>query len=279
METSYLKLYAKKRMVKNYFKCFCIAIFPFITIISLILLNYYLFILLRQVDFTFTAFISQYANTVRLVLLSMSVLLSCFLWKSTCLYKENYFYRRVTKNGKTHISFQQYITYFVVSNFKFLLSISWSTVYLSPAVAVSVLLVYSYRYENYGYNVNLTLFVSASLLFIIGISFLLVSLKRYSMCTYVIFNEKIGNPLKIIEKSIVLMEGNSFRYAKYCLSYLGWVLACVLMAPIIYVAPYLSLGKWCFLSSITVKEEKAEVNEKPIIFYINSQPKKAGSAR
>lgn len=276
MEMSYLKLYAKKRMVKSYFKCFCIGTVPFITIFSLIPLNYYLFILLSQTDFSFTSFISQYANTVRLVLMSISIVLSFFIWNVACLYKENYFYGRVTRKGRKHISFRQYITYFAVSILKFLLSISWSAVYLSPAITISVLLIYSYRYENYGYNVNLALFVSAALLFIIGISFLFVSLKRYSMCSYVLLTEKGKNPLKIIEKSINLMEGNSVRYSFYLLSFVGWALACVLVIPTTYVIPYVNLGKWCFFCSLTMRGERAEVSEKPIIFYIKSQTKKVG---
>ncbi len=276
MEMSYLKLYAKKRMVKSCFKCFCVGVLPFITIFSLILSNYYLFILLSQTDFSFTSFISQYANTVRLVLMSVSITLSLFIWNVACFFKENYFYGRVRRKGRKHISFRQYLTYFAVSILKFLLSISWSAVYLSPAAAISLLLIYSYRYENYGYNVNLTLFVSASLLFIIGISFLFVSLKRYSMCSYVLLTEKVKNPLKVIEQSIILMEGNSVRYAFYLLSFSGWMLACILVIPTTYVIPYVNLGKWCFLSSLTIKEEKAEVNEKPIIFYIKSQTKKVG---
>ncbi len=283
MENSYLKLYAKKRIVKNYFRCFCVSLLPFVSIFSLCLLNYYLFILLRQTNFSNISFISPYANYVRLVIMGISVILSFFIFSSVCLLKNNFFLLKSLKKKVSffrsikRVSFRQCLTFYFTSIIRFLLSVSWSTVYLTPSVAVTILLFYSYRYENYGYNVNLTLFVSAVLLFIIGISFLFVSLKRYSMCSYVVLSKRVKNPLKVIEESINLMEGNSIRYALYCLSFIGWVSACVLVIPTTYVLPYLNVGKWCFINSLTIPQKTVDNCEKPIIFYISSKAKKVGN--
>jgi hypothetical protein len=90
------------------------------------------------------------------------------------------------------------------------LSISWSAVYLSPCAVISMLLIYSYRFENNGFNINLTLFVSAVLLFVIGMSFLYITLKRYSMCSSVVLTEEEKNPFKIVEKSIKIMDVKLF---------------------------------------------------------------------
>ncbi len=282
MENSYLKLYAKNRMVKNYFRCFFVSIFPPVTILSLSLLNYYLFILLRQTNFSFNPYISQYAEVIRVFLLTVNVIISLFIWQCVCLLKNNFFFKKVKSSklsffkASRSVTFRQCITFFAVSILRFLLGVSWSTVYLSPCLAVSILLIYCYRYENYGYNVNLTLFVSAVGLLIIGISFLYMTLKRYAMCTYIILKDKMKNPLKVIEKSLDAMEGKSVRYGIYCLSFMGWIMLCLLIVPSFYVAPYFSLGKWFFLSSLSMKEKTVEKCDKPIIFYIKSQ-KKVGS--
>lgn len=283
MEKSYLKLYAKKRMVKNYFRCFAVSIFPYVTIFSLAVLNYYLFILLRQTDFNFSAYISPYAEFIRMFLVTVCLVLSFCIWKSICLFKDNFFLLKALKNkvlffkSLKYVSFSQCVTFSFVSIIRFFLTVSWCTVYFLPCLAVSLLLLYSYRNENYGYNVNLTLFVASTLLFIVGISFLYVTLKRYSMCSYVLLTEKEKNPLRVIARSINLMEGYTICYAFYCLSFVGWILSCLLVAPTVYVIPYLNVGKWCFLNSLDSQRFLKQESEKPIIFYITPKIKKVGN--
>ncbi len=283
METSYLKLNAKKRMVKNYLICFTVSIFPFVTIFSLVILNYYLFILLRQTNFSFNAYISPYAEFIRLFLITVCLVLSFCLWRSVCLLKENFFFKKTQKGESTFLKsiksvrFHQNITYYMVSLIRFFLTISWSTVYLSPCIAVVFLLIYSYRNENYGYNVNMTLFVSTVALLIVGLSFLFVTVKRYSLCVYVILKEKEKNPLKVIARSIALMEGKSIQYALYCFSFIGWIFSCLLVIPAIYVISYINMGKWCFLSKVNAQTDAPKPIEKPVIFYIIPKTKKVGN--
>ncbi len=270
METSNLKLYAKKRLVKNCLRCFCVSIFPFITIFALILLNYYLFILLSQINFSFNAYISQYAEVFRLCLMAISIALSVFIWKTSYLFKERFFYCRVNKIKKSHISFRMCLTYFCVTILKFLLSISWGAVFFSPCIAVALLLIYSYRYESYGYNVNLTLFISSIILLLIGIAFFFVAFKRYSCCSYVLLTGKEQSPLKVIAKSIEITEDRCGEYSRYCLSFLGWALSCVFIVPIFYAVPYINLSKWSFICNINHTQMVKE-QEKPIIFYIQKR--------
>lgn len=280
MEMSYLKLNAKKRMVKNHFKCFAVSILPFVTILLLTVVNYYLLIMLKETDFSFNRYISLYAEYIRPSLLTLSLIISFCLWKSICLFCESFFLlktnnRKVSfKRAIKNVSFRQCVTFWVVSVIRFFLSVSWSTVYLSPCAAVSFLLIYCYRYENYGFGVNLTLFIASVLLFVIGFSYLYVTLKRYSMCASVILTEKEKDSLKVIAKSISIMEGNCVRYALYCLSFAGWVLSCILIIPLIYVVPFVAMGKWCFMNSLGRTKQVQKEPEKPIIFYI---PKKLES--
>ncbi len=270
METSYLKLYAKKRLVKNCFRCFCISIFPFVTIFSLSLLNYYLFMLLRQTNFSFNTYISQYAEAFRVCLMAITIILSVFLWKISCLFKERFFFYRVVKSTRIRVPFHMYLTYFFVSVLKFLLSVSWGAVFFSPCVAVALLLRYSYRYESYGYNVNLTLFVASIILLAIGGMFFFITLKRYSCCSYVLLTGKEKSPLKIIAKSIEMTENHCGKYSRYCLSLLGWALSCIFVIPLFYAVPYINLSKWSYICNMN-KKRAANEQEKPIIFFIQKR--------
>ncbi len=275
METSCFKLNAKKRMMKNYFKCFVISVFPFISFLSFVILNYFLLILLNNVRLN--GIFSPYAVYIRVSVLAVSIVLSVFICKSLNLFVDSYFLLKALGKRVTFIkaikcvTFRQCITNFVVSIVRFFLSISWFAVYFSPCVAVSLLLLYSYKNENNGFNINLTLFISAVLLLVLGASFFYITLKRYVMCSFVILTDEEKSPLKVIVKSINLMEGNSVRYAMYSLSYFGWLLSCFLIVPIFYVLPYITIGKWCFKNSLEAYKFIEPEKEKPIIFYFTKR--------
>ncbi len=230
-----------------------------------------------MIDFGFIGFLLPYTDAIRLSLIIFLILFSFCLWKGISLCTQNYFFHRSQCNKSKFfksiksISFSQYNSFLGVTIIKFLLSVSLCALYFLPCFAVLGLLIYSYRYESYGFNVNLTLFVSSIILFVIGLIFLFVTLKRYSFCTYVLLTEKERNPLKIITKSIEITENRCVQYSFYCLSFLGWVLSCVFIVPIIYAVPYIYLSKWCYVNFINEKSQKPIANEKPIIFYIQKR--------
>ncbi len=273
METTYFKLTAKKRMMKNYFKFFMVSVFPFTSFLLLVISNYFLFKLLNYVSLN--EYFSPYAEYIPWLGLVVGMTLSVFIWENIRLFVDSYFLLK-TLNKKTTfiksircVSFRQCITNFAVCVIRFFLSISWFVVFLSPCIVVSLLLLYSH--ENNGFNINLTLFVSAILLFVIGVSFLYITLKRYTMCSFVVLTDEEKRPLQVIVKSINLMEKNSLAYASFCLSYLGWILSCFFVVPIFYVLPYIALGKWCFKKSLKASEFKEPEKEKPIIFYFTKK--------
>lgn len=275
METSYFKLNAKKRMMKNHFRCFIVSVFPIISVLLLVFLNYFLLILLNNVRVN--EVFSPYAVYVRISVLAVSIILSVFICKSINLFVDSYFLLKALGKRVTFIkavkcvTFRQCITNFAVSIVRFFLSVSWFAVYLSPCIAVSLLLFFSYKKENNGFNINLTLFISAVLLLVLGVSFFYTTLKRYVMCSFVILTDEEKNPLKVIVKSINLMEGNSVRYAVYSLSYFGWLLSCFLIVPVFYVLPYITIGKWCFKNSLEAQKFTEPEKEKPIIFYFTKR--------
>ena len=60
MKFSLIKMNAQKKLIKNHFICFCVSVLPYVTIVLLTLLNYYLYIFLKVIDFDFIPFISSY---------------------------------------------------------------------------------------------------------------------------------------------------------------------------------------------------------------------------
>ncbi len=277
MEKSYLKLNAKKRMVKNNFRFFIIGILPFLTIILLIVLNYYSAIMLEKADFNFNEFLFAHKDYFRVSVITISIFFSFCLYRMVSFCSQNFFYlksqnKKVTFiNSVRNITFSQYTTFLETSIIRFFLYVSWFAMYFLPCFIMSLLLLYSYKYENYGYSVNLTLFVSSVILFLVALGFFFVTLKRYSMCTFVILRENEKNPLNVIAKSITLMENRCVSYAFYCLSFAGWILSCLLILPTVYVVPYVLLSKWCYVNSLKKKKHQSTENEKPIIFYIQKR--------
>lgn len=275
MENSVFKLVAKKRMMKNYCKCFIVSVFPFISFLLLATANYFLLLLLNNVKLN--EYFSLYGEYVRFSAMGISITLSLFVYKSLKLCADNYFLlkslnKRIPLIKATKcVSLRQCFTNFMVSVIRFCLSISWFLVYFSPCIAVSLLLIYSYKNGEYGFSINLTLFISAIILFIVGAFFFYITLKRYTMCSFVILTDKEKNPLNVIVKSINFMENHSVKYAVYCLSYSGWLLSCIFIVPIVYVLPYITIGKWCFKYSLTASKITESKPEKPIIFYFNKR--------
>lgn len=272
MKFSYIKLNAQKQLLKNHFICFCVAFLPYVVSVFLCLLNYYLYIFLKSIDFSFISPISFYDIYIKASLFTLSICVSFVLWKISQIYSQKYFYSQINKKH-IKLKFRQYITAITVSILKFFLSVAWGSFYLLPCAVTVATLYYSIQSREYAFNVMLTLFIASVMLFVIGISFIYITLKRYSMCNFVIFTETNINALKVIEKSIILTENNTVRYAFYCLSFVGWLLSCILIIPIFYVLPYIKMAKYSFYRAIIKPLEKEIETQKPIIFYISKKEK------
>lgn len=269
MNYSYIKLNAKKKLVNNNLKSFLVSIVPYVSILALVVLNYYLYIFLKDTDFSFITAISYYEIYLKATLFTISVCLSFVIWKILQMYSEKYFY---SKNMKTRIKlkFSMCITAISVSILRFFISVAWSAFYLLPGIVVGATLYYSLVSNEYSFNVMLTLFVSAIILLIIGVSFLYVTLKRYSMCNFVIFSSAQTDSIKVLAKSVQLIEKNTIRYSFYKLSFAGWIFSCILIVPIFYVLPYVKMARYSYYKAI-IKPKAQEI--KPAIFYLSKNIK------
>ena len=277
MNTAYFKLRAKKQLVKNHFKCFLVSVLPYVAIVLLTVLNYYFYILLKGTSFEFLPPDSLYGHYFKPSLLTLSIILSFLTCVTINLFSGCYFYYKSMDKNMTYfkaiksLSIKKIVTAVSTVILKFFLSVAWSALYLAPSVAVSFALFYYLNTDGQIPNISLALFISAVILFCVGITSLFITLKRYSMCNAIIFSSKEKDSLKVIEKSIEMMEGKSFKYSLYCLSFTGWVISCLAIIPIFYVLPYKAMSKFSFYNGITKDAEIKIKNEKPIIFYFTKR--------
>lgn len=277
MNTAYFKLKAKKQLVKNHFKCFFVSALPYVAIVLLTLLNYYFYILLKRTNFIFLPPDSLYAPYFRPTLLTISIVLSFLIYMTTNIFSGCYFYHKSMDENMTYIksikslNIKKLVTAITAFVLKFFLSMAWAGFYLLPSVAVSFALFYYLNSAEQKSNISLALFISTVILFLVGLTNLFITLKRYSMCDAVIFSTDEKDSLKIIERSIEIMEGKSFKYSLYCLSFMGWGISCITIIPIFYVLPYKKMAKYSFFNGITKDAEIKIKNEKPIIFYFTKR--------
>ena len=275
MKLSYIKLDAKDRLVNSHAKCFFVSLIPYTAIILLSALNYYLYILLERSIFTIGD-----SSYLKPTLLTLSIVLSFILYCVSKLCADRYFYVKsrnpdcTLRSALKSLKFGQCITAGMVLVLKFFLSVAWSAVYLFPSAIVAGACIYCLHSGGYGRNLLITLALSSVTLFLTGITFLYITLKRYSMTEAVMFSEREKDSLRVIAKSIELMEGNTVKYAAYCLSFAGWTLSCLLIFPVIYVLPYKNMAKYSFYDSVTSPIREDELPQKPIIFTF---PEKAGT--
>ena len=277
MNTSYIKLNAKKHLVKCHFKCFLISVLPYVTIVLLGGLNYYLYFMLKDMDLSFLYLKSSYAVYLRATLFTLSVCLSLGVWSVVRIFSHNYYYLKSRKGNISffssikHLSFKKICTLLTTDVLKLYLSIAWGALYFSPCVSVVATLYYYYVSGEFSRNIALTLIISAFILFMIGSFFLFVTLKRYSMCYPLVFETDEKDALKILEKSIGIMNGKCTNFSFYNISFWGWVLSCVLVLPVIYVLPYKQMSKYSYYNFATRKKIQEEAPQKPIVFYIQKR--------
>ena len=274
MNSSFIKLNAKQQLIKCHFKCFLVSILPYVTIVLFGVMNYYFYILLINSTFDYLGLKSSYAVYFRASLFTLSVCLSITCYGLVRFLTNNFFYLKSQNNKMTYflsvkkIKLKKYLTFITAEILKLFLCIAWISLYYSPFMAVSLTL-YSYSLsDDFTFNIGLTLLIGDFILFIIGSIFLYITLKRYSMTSAIIFSSDEKDSLKIIEKSIEIMDGKSLKYSLFNISFWGWLLSCVLIIPTIYVLPYKLMARYSYYNFSTRKIEQETAPQKPIIFYI-----------
>ena len=96
-------------------------------------------------------------------------------------------------------------------------------------------------YNFFGYSMPVMvsgLFPLIPFFEIAGIVLFLFWCARYVLFFVPLFTEPEFSANKVIKQSIMLTKGKLFRFMGFLLGFLGWLILCLLMLPMIFVVPY-----------------------------------------
>lgn len=114
-------------------------------------------------------------------------------------------------------------------------------------------------YDSSIINIFLTSFLAG--LFVTLWSLLLIipgiiAAISYSMVSFILADKKKSDAMEVIRESKRLMNGYKLDYFAFCLSFIGWMLLCVLIIPIIYVMPYYMVSNTLYYEELCkIKKE------------------------
>lgn len=100
--------------------------------------------------------------------------------------------------------------------------------------------------------------VLGTLLFVIPGIYLAL---KYAMIDYVFAENPKATYKEAMQESADITKGNKLRYILFALSFILWAFACILVFPIIYVAPYFEASMLQFYYSIKKEVPQQEPSE------------------
>lgn len=126
------------------------------------------------------------------------------------------------------------------------------------------------RNEEYGigditkyYNEFILIFgVTIATCVITGIGFMLLFIPGiilglgFSLCFYFIAEEKKMTIQECLKTSWDKMNGHKMDYFLFSLSFIGWVLLCIFIIPIIFVVPYIVCANTMYINEILKEDTK-----------------------
>lgn len=93
-------------------------------------------------------------------------------------------------------------------------------------------------------------------------SWLIVRALRYSLTTYIAFDNPDMTALEVVNESENMMKGNRLKLFLLILSFIGWAILCLFT--FLWLIPYIQVSQVCFYENI-LENKKDNVDEEPII--------------
>lgn len=174
-----------------------------------------------------------------------------------------YVCRSVSKKSFNCKSFS-FLLYLAV---KTLFMLCWGFVFVLPSAVCVSFLIMSLSQGPMEKNVFISWASGCAVLLIIGLAFLFVTAQRYSAWKYYLCSEKNG-VVSALYKSIEKTEGRCLEIAAFKLSMTGWLMSCLLIIPVVYVAPYISVSNALFVLRGKTQEKTVEQKLLPAVFEI-----------
>ncbi len=107
-------------------------------------------------------------------------------------------------------------------------------------------------------------FVLISMLVLfIGYIYLFVKALLYILTTYIAIDNPQMSASECVNKSATIMNGNRLKYVFLCLSFIGWMLLCVVTFGIGLIAliPYMSVAFVCFYEDLSGIKQSNVIND------------------
>ena len=145
----------------------------------------------------------------------------------------------------------------------------WLIYFLLPFLFCSACSYYLYSTDHLSNAVYVILCAGASLLLSVSLIMWRVSALRYSAAPYYLCLNTQRGVNYVIEKSIRFTDGYLTDGIVLEYSFLGWLLSCIFIVPIIYVVPYLKLSRAAYVS-YAVTENAPKVKLTYAISFLRS---------
>lgn len=168
-------------------------------------------------------------------------------------------------------SLRQAVRYLLCDLAKGAYTILWAALFFTPfAVTASSLLLLLRAGEVY-LPVFITLSVCSLLLFVVGTVFFLLSCMRYFMCGYLLCSNPRMPVRDVLCESVFLMRGRAKKTLLFLLSFLPWMLLCVIpfFFPFVYVFVRTASVRLCTV--YFGEETQKNKNGSAVIYYINGK--------
>lgn len=137
--------------------------------------------------------------------------------------------------------------------------------YLAPALAGAGALWLTLRAKGLSVPLLLAAVLLETLALLAGLYFGFADVQRYAFVDAVFLYERCG-VLDALRESRRLSAGLSFACANARLRFLPWAALCVLVLPVLYVAPYARQSAACVALLAVEKRRPAAPAEKPVVF-------------
>lgn len=76
----------------------------------------------------------------------------------------------------------------------------------------------------------------------------------YSMTFYILIDNDNLSAKEYLRRSKEMMNGYKADYLLFCLSFIGWIFACVLIIPMIFVVPYITVAQTLYYEELKNKK-------------------------
>lgn len=179
---------------------------------------------------------------ISLVGVSLSLLLSAFLWSAFCSGSSAWFcfYKRKsrTKNVLFWFAPKRAAKSFVFYSILFFMKLFWTILTLSPGVIT----IFSFVFLAYDAGLEFNLFLcgisGGIILLLTGVAFRFVIVQKYFLAKNIFVSDPRITAAEAIRKSCEGMNGKLKKAALFKLSFAPWFLLCIGVLPAVYVWPY-----------------------------------------